>query len=152
VRNTVDVVITKATEADALLMSETLNATQVNLILSLGDDKSVQECVRRSVDGSPNAWSGRINGELVAMWGVYPLEETIGYPWMYSTAELGGRPKLALTIARRVVDEMLTVYPRLFGHVDKRFPASITFAQHLGFKVGEYTIDPFALSIERVAP
>jgi hypothetical protein len=145
-----DLRVSPATLEDAVEMAVTLNAAQTELILSLGD-KSVQECVKRSLNGSTHAWAGRVDGELVAMWGVYPLADGVGYPWMYSTERLHGVPKLTVSLARRVVDEMLTLYPRLFGVVDTRFEESVRFAKAVGFKVGEYVVEPPFVTIERTA-
>lgn len=142
--------IEKATAADAEAMAGMLNPFQAKLIIALGD-KTVQECVARSFGGSTAAWSGTVSGELVAMWGVYPLEGGCGYPWLYATPSIKNHPRAALVVAHYAIREMLALYPRLYGVVDSRFEESVRFARHLGFAVGTYPVDaPFA-SIEKVA-
>lgn len=140
--------ITGATEGDALIMAGNLNSAQSDLILSLGE-KTVSECVMRSLTGSSYAKSARIDGELVAMWGAYPLGGDVGYPWMYSTPDLRGVPRLTVTIAVRVVNEMHERFPRLYGCVDRRFEKSVRFAEYLGFKIEESTHDPMFYTIDR---
>jgi len=146
----VNIQIAAATQADAEEMARTLNPFQSRLIISMGD-KTLAECVARSFGGSTAMWAGRVNGELTAMWGVYPLEGGCGYPWLYSTSKISRYPRAALVIARHAIREMLAIYPRLYGVVDTRFDASVRFARHLGFAIGGYEVDaPFA-SIERTA-
>ena len=146
----VDVAIAVATPDDCALMAQSVNPFQRKLIIALGD-KTVQECMERSFGGSTAMWSARIGGQLVAMWGVYPLEGGCGYPWLYSTEALAQFPKLALEVGRIAIDEMLHLHPRLVGTVDTRFEASVRFAEHLGFTVGEYPAEPPFAVIERRA-
>ena len=145
-----DIQIASATQADAAEMARMLNPFQSRLIMAMGD-KTLADCVARSFGGSTAMWSGRVNGELTAMWGVYPLEGGCGYPWLYSTSKLSRYPRAALVIARHAIREMLAIYPRLYGVVDTRFDASVRFARHLGFSVGEHAVDPPFASIERRA-
>lgn len=142
--------ITAATPADAEWMASMLNPFQAKLIISLGD-KTVAECVARSFGGSTAAWAGRVNGELVALWGVYPLEGGCGYPWLYSTPNIARYPRAALVVAHHAVREMLAIHPRLYGVVDSTFEESVRFARHLGFTIGSYPADPPFLTIERTA-
>lgn len=145
-----DIRIEKATAADAESMAAMLNPSQAKLILALGD-KTIAECIERSFGGSTAAWSGRVNGELVAMWGVYPLEGGCGYPWLYATPRIMRTPRAAYVIAHHAISEMLAVYPRLYGVVDSRFAESVRFARHLGFTIGGYaTVSPPFLTIERM--
>lgn len=146
----VRVTIANATQDDAEAMAAMLNPFQVKLIIALGD-KTVLDCVNRSFGGSTAAWSGRVDNELVAMWGVYPLEGGCGYPWLYSTPRLMRLPKTAYVVAHHAIKEMLALYPRLFGVVDSRFPESVRFARHLGFSVGAYPTEPPFVAIERLA-
>lgn len=148
----VEVSVTIAVPEDAIEMAVRLNAAQADLILSLGD-KTVEECVFRSFDGSARSWSGRVNGDLVAMWGVYPLEPGMntGYPWLYSTSRLGETPKLTVEMARRVISDMHQLFPRLFGYVDASHPENVRFAEHLGFYVGGHHAIPPLVTIERTS-
>jgi len=143
--------IAKATAADAEALSSTLNPFQMKVILAMGD-KTVKECLARSFGGSTASWSGRVDGELVAMWGVYPLQGGCGFPWLYSSPRLAAYPRAALVIGHHAIREMLAIHPRLYGTVNSRFGESVRFARHLGFTIGGYPADPPLLTIERVSP
>jgi hypothetical protein len=143
-----NVLIAQATSADAAALIDRMNPFQAKLILALGD-KTIEECIERAFGGSTAIWAGRVDGELAAIWGVYPLEGGCGYPWLYSTAAIAKAPRRALLIGFDAVTQMNAIYPRLFGIVDSRFEASVNFAKHLGFTIGGYKMDPPFVSIER---
>jgi hypothetical protein len=143
-----NVLIAQATSADAAALIDRMNPFQAKLILALGD-KSVSECIERAFGGSTAIWAGKIDGDLAAIWGVYPLEGGCGYPWLYSTAALAKVPRRAIVVGRQAVAEMQTIYPRLFGVVDERFESSVNFVKHLGFTIGGYKVDPPFVTIER---
>ena len=141
--------VSLATREDAAAMVATMNAAQAEQIISLSE-MSLSECVEHSLLRSQSAWSGRVDGELVAMWGVSEIADGVGYPWMFSTESLRGVPKLTLGIAHRVIEEMLALYPRLYGSVGKQFQASVRFARHLGFTLAESSHDPAFYTIDLV--
>lgn len=126
--------ITAATQADAELMAATLNPFHSRCIVMLGKETPA-EAIARAFGGSTRMWAGRIDGELVALWGVYPLEGGCGYPWLFATPRIAKVPLAAYVVAHHAVKEMLAVHPRLYGALDGRFEASVRFARHLGFHV-----------------
>jgi hypothetical protein len=142
--------VTKATRADAYEMATKLQSEQADLIAAIGN-QTVSEAINRSLAGSHHAYAGRVNGELVALWGVFPLEGGAGYPWLYAEIGIAKSPRITYTMARRFIDEMLKEYPRLYGFVDSRFERSMTLAIHLGFTIGTYPANPPFLTIERTA-
>ena len=137
-----------ATQQDAELVERDMNPFQEKLILGLGDH-TTRECVSRAFGGSVRTWAGLVDGELVAVWGVYPLEGGCGYPWLFSLPAIAKHRKAALVIGRRAIGEMLAIFPRLFGLVDHRFEASVRYAKHLGFNIGQYPVEEPFVTIER---
>jgi len=141
-----NVQITTATQADAEEMASNLNPFQARCIV-MREKETPAQAISRAFGGSTRMWAGRVNGELVAIWGLYPLEGGSAYPWMFATPKISKVPRVAYVVALHAVREMLAICPRLYGTLDGRFEASIGFARRLGFHIedtaapGYYTIE-----------
>ncbi len=144
----VDLVISPATTEDAGLMARLLHPLVKGSIVALGEGTDY-ESITRALSRSKLAWSGRVDNELMAMWGAAEIDDDVAYPWLYVSERISEKPKLTLTVARRVIDEMLMTYPRLFGTVDKEFPASVRFAERLGFVVAPSEASDRLLTIDK---
>lgn len=94
----------------------------------------------RCVMISDKAWTVRMNGDMVCLFGVAPISliTGVGSPWMIATDDLEKYSFAFLGRCRQYVAEMLECYPTLINHVDARNEPSRLWLKWLGFKMQDY--------------
>lgn len=96
--------------------------------------------VAASVDCSAEVSAIRFDGELVGIYGVRPVAESIatgrtGVAWLLTTDTVDRYPVTFWRESRRVVQDMLSRWDVLVNAIDARYAAAIRWAARLGFSV-----------------
>lgn len=107
---------------------------------------SVREVLEDGLRVSRLAWTGRINDEVVCMFGVagYSLLSNKGAPWLVGSDKLSGSSKAFLRRCRKYAMQMLRAYPELENYVDARNETAIRWLHWLGFQFDEP--EPYGVS------
>ena len=95
------------------------------------------DVMRRGLRVSDKAWTGLIDDVPVCMFGVASagLLGGVGRPWMVGTDHLDRHALLFLKRCRKVVAEMVALFPILENYVDSRNVRAIMWLKWLGFKM-----------------
>ena len=72
-------------------------------------------------------------GEIVNVFGLASAQG-IGIPWMLASPDLIKYQKLLMQYSKRIIEEMLFLFPMLLNHVDSRNEVHIRWLKHMGFK------------------
>ena len=93
----------------------------------------------RCLFSSSNVWLGRADGKLVCVWGVIPpsLMSDRAYLWLWTSEAIQGNEFLFVRHSQRAVEEMLKLFPSLYGHVALGAESSKRWLRFLGAKFGE---------------
>jgi hypothetical protein len=107
-----------------------------------------RECAANAVLLSSHVRVFSVEDRAVAVFGVMPVSEGVGQPWVMCTEETFQYPRQMLREGRALVHNMLESYDVLCGCVDARNDALTKWLTMLGFKfaspepLGEFGI-PF---------
>lgn len=100
-----------------------------------------EEAVLGSMAVSDESFALRRGGELLAIYGVGPQQDTppgtLGNVWLMTTEAVERHRKDFLKAARPAVRVLLGHYPVLVGFVDTEHAETVRFARWLGFEVKE---------------
>lgn len=74
--------------------------------------------------------AGRIDGQLICLWGMIPasLLSDKAYIWSYAFPAVTKYPKTFLKVAKIIITQYLKAYPTLICHCTQK----ITFIKHIG--------------------
>ncbi len=113
------------------------------------------EAVRDSIECSNEAWTARVDGEVMAIFGImaHPtsaLLTPLAIPWMLTTAVVDRYPKLFWKYSRGAVHMMHRRYGTLINYVDTRHEQARRWLARLGFKI--YDPIPFGAAGELFHP
>ncbi len=83
---------------------------------------------------STEIWTGRIDGELVCVFGLIPptLISTQAYLWMHATERVAEHKFLFVRHSQRIVGQMLERYGTIVGHCVIGARSSIRWVRWLG--------------------
>lgn len=84
------------------------------------------------------AWTGLVDGEIVAMWGVGrsdELDDTVGVPWLLGTDLVEKHARRFLIHSRPLLEQVQERFPVLENHVDARNTVAIRWLRWLGFDI-----------------
>lgn len=97
--------------------------------------KNLAECARRTT----TVWAGYIDGDLVCIWGLVPptLLSNVAYLWMHATEKVGDHEFVFVRKSQRILEELLKVYPMIYGHCEAGADRSIRWLRWLGAKFGK---------------
>ncbi len=100
---------------------------------------SPREVMEDGLKYSRVAWTGRINDEVVCIFGVagHSLLSPKGAPWLVGSDKLEGSSKAFLRRCRKYAVKMLREYPVLENYVDARNETAIRWLKWLGFEFDE---------------
>lgn len=104
---------------------------------SISEDQS--ENLRRWLVNTTMMWCGRVNGEIVCVFGVVPptmLSDT-AYLWLWDTEKMQEHKFLFVRKSQIVIKELLTRWPKLVGMCRADAAASIRWMRWLGGETGE---------------
>jgi hypothetical protein len=95
--------------------------------------------LRWSLDNSALAWTGWVDGEPVAIWGVASvgLLSTQGAPWLLGTTALERHQIPFLRRNKAFIACMRAQFATLANHVDNRNTLSMRWLRWLGFEIEE---------------
>ena len=107
------------------------------------------EVLYRNLVASDRAWTGWIDGDIAAMWGVAPLAllSDTGAPWMIGGHGIDCHPVAFARQSRAVISEMQRGYEMLRGYVRASHERALAWARWLGFVV----LDPIEAGARRIA-
>ncbi len=130
--------IVRATVQDAIQITPNLRqADKLELEGVTGLDSGLSTLIHGVSFG--RAWVIK-EDKPVVLFGVMPLEKTIGIPWMVATDELIPNKRFILRHSRAYVDEMLKLYPGgLVNYIDCRNAVHIAYIKRLGFVIDGLT-------------
>lgn len=116
---------------------------KVRELISQAKKGKLSEYEERAFDACLTAttmtWSGCIDDKLICVWGLVPptLLSDSAYLWLYHTENVKNHEFLFIRYSQRAVEEMLTLYPTIRGHVLADASKSIRWLKWLGAKLGE---------------
>lgn len=95
--------------------------------------------VKTGLNLSTRSWAGVRDGAVVCVCGVAPVPEMprSGAVWLVSTYDLEDRPHEFLRHSKRVLREMISVFPHLWNFADARNVKALQWLQWLGFSIRE---------------
>ena len=96
-----------------------------------------QIAVAYSIAHAAPGWAVEKDGRPEAVFGVGPVTEELGRPWLVGTDEVAKHPVLFYRISRRIVDAMKARYEKLENWVDARNTLSIRWLKWAGFYIEE---------------
>lgn len=84
-----------------------------------------------------DAWTVRVRGKIMAMWGVVPVNLLGGevVPWLLTTYEVERHPREFMRAARAAVND-LKKFRLAHNRVDARYEKALRWAGRIGFEVG----------------
>ncbi len=98
---------------------------------------------------SGEMWTGWVDGELVAVWGLIPptLISNQAYLWMHATDAVKDHTFLFVRHSQRMVERMLKHYETIVGHCIAGASDSIRWVRWLGgeFSYPEGQVIPFTI-------
>ena len=88
---------------------------------------------------SSNVWKGYVGDKLACVWGVIPpsLMSDRAYLWLWTSKAVEGNEFIFIRQSQRAVEEMLKLYPTLYGHVALGAESSKRWLRFLGARFGE---------------
>lgn len=80
--------------------------------------------------------AGLVDGRVAALWGVIPpitlLAPAAGV-WLYTSTEVDKNPVAFMRYAKRLVPDLLRLYPRLETHLDPRYAVARRWVERMGW-------------------
>lgn len=108
-----------------------------------------EEALRDSLAGSEFARTAFVDGEPLAMFGVWAKGE-MAIPWLLTTDAVCRYPLSFWKASKAIVRELREAYPVLAQFIDVRHVSALSWARRLGFTVGEPR--PFGVEGRRFCP
>lgn len=101
-----------------------------------GSENGVWE---RYIAATSCAWVGLVDRKIACMWGVIPptLLSDQCYLWLSTTEVLKGNEFIFIRRSQRVVEDILSEYPEIIGHVIADQDRSVRWLKWLGAELGE---------------
>jgi hypothetical protein len=104
------------------------------------DGCSPVEAIIESWASSKETWTGRINGEVAAMFGValHPMGSTlapVGVAWALTTPVVDLYPVAFYRHSKRVVEGFAARHGMLINYVDARYGKAVAWLRRLGFVI-----------------
>lgn len=129
-----------ATLADAAALAPHVRPADAAEVLA-ATGRPTLEGVEDSLRTSEAAWALELDGELAALLGVAPGEDSLlagpsfHVAWMITAAAVDRHPAAFGRATRRIFRELLAVYPVLFQAIDARHLVALRWARWLGAEV-----------------
>jgi hypothetical protein len=133
-----DVLIRPTEPGDAARLFANLRASDLAECRAYGRSDiaaSIASCVDRSV----LCWTGLVDGELAAIFGVAPINALtgIGSPWMLGTPVLDRHQRILVRRTPEYIFRMLKAFPHLVNYVHAKNTTSVRWLRRLGFTLHE---------------
>ena len=127
---------TSPTKLDIESVARNMREADVREI-RVGTGRGPLEVLRESVEASSWCMAAIYRGVPVAIYGVCPLGDEVGQPWMLGTTKMEEFPRRLIVDGRLVVTRMHRDYKLLVNWVHCENTRSILWLRHLGFTVKE---------------
>jgi hypothetical protein len=124
-------------DAEALLANiRPQDVAECEALLGAG---KMAETLRESVRVSTMLWVGTADGEIVAIFGVAPIQgqKEKGVPWLMGTRLIDIHRRAFIRLNRPYIARMLATFPHLMNIVDARNTKSIAWLGRMGFVLHE---------------
>lgn len=108
--------------------------------------------ISRAIVMSSHVWTfARVaDNTPISIFGVAPMAEHIGSPWMLGTEELYDHPRDLVVLGRRYIQLMTGAYPVLINYVDARNEKSVRWLKRMGFQFGDpEPLGPYRIPFHR---
>lgn len=131
--------ITLAKPEDVMEMSQSIRQADRDELMAVAGVEA-EYALWRGLQHSTAAWTGRVNGTIICLFGVAPIEPMVarcGAPWLIGTTVLERHATTFLRHGRFYVAEMQRRYHHLHNFVDSRNTKAITWLRWLGFMIEE---------------
>lgn len=112
-------------------------------------DKTLRQCLRRSIE----VRCGMLDGSVACIWGLIPptLLSDRAYLWLLTTDIIAEHKFLFVRYSQRYIEEMLKVYPVIYGEVEPKNEKAKRWLKWLGATFGEPTNGLIPFQIKRKA-
>lgn len=120
---------------DAVALAEQLRpADRAEVAAALGGDHDLLAGIRACILASSLCWSAVSSGDhLIAVFGVAPLGDLAGSPWLLGTERLDHHAKSLMRLSPPCIVQMLQAFPHLVNFVHAENRKSIRWLSRLGF-------------------
>lgn len=129
-------VITEATLEDLEELAPILRQADREEI-EAATGKDVLDVLKSSLEFSTLAWAGRVNGELLCVFGVGSpsLASGIGIPWLLGSKAIDKYSRTFMRQTTPYMKRMKKLCPLMVNFVDARNTKSIEWLKRLGFTI-----------------
>jgi hypothetical protein len=130
--------IKKATFRDADELAPIMRKEDMAEVAA-ADGFTAQDALETALGMSKEAWTARVHGEVMAIFGVADMNVLTGYavPWALTSPVVDRYPKEFYYHSKRVVRIWRSRYAFLFNMIDARYEKALRWAKKIGFEVGE---------------
>lgn len=124
-----------ATHGHAYDITPRLRLADVDEIRALARDET--HAITLAIDNSPIAMTWLVNGVPACIFGVAAttLLDNSGRPWLVSSDSVPAYPMTFLRGCKRLLPEILAMYPHLENYVDSRYACAVQWLRWLGFTI-----------------
>jgi len=114
-------------------------------------DLELKPSLVRHLELSTTAWIGRIDGNIVCLWGLIPPSylSDEAYLWLNVTEEVARHRFLFVRYSQLEVEKMLEIYPRIVGYTEMANWRARRWLHWLGAVFGEPQDHRIPFVIER---
>jgi hypothetical protein len=131
-----DVFIVVSAWSDVVLIAGRMRQSDRDEIMA-SDGASPIEGLERGIDTSRLCHTVVFKGVPIAMFGVVPAEDGSGSLWLLGTDELDNLATCFGRTSRKIIRQLLEVYPHLFNYVDARNQKTIDWLTWCGAEFSE---------------
>ena len=129
----------RVTDDDIAELSRTMRPDDAREVLA-SHGLSPRRALELSVDSSTEAWATRIDGDLVAIWGVTEvptdamISPRVGSCWMLTSAAVERHKVGFWRACRATLPLLLERWDLLFNAIDARHTRAVRWGKRLGFQ------------------
>lgn len=130
------VIVKRATKEDLQYVIDNIRIADLEELES-ASGKPYQETLKTILDTCDDCWAGFVNGDLVAIFGIYVKSSLSGYgiPWLISTKNIENHAKTFLKYCKPVFKKMCKNIDVLVNYVHDRNKMAKTWLEWLGFEI-----------------
>lgn len=137
-------IVRRTREGDIEAVAANLRNADIEEIHGSTGHRDCLAVIQSGVETSVLLWTIEVDGEPAGLFGVTPVAENIGTPWMLGTPALERAPKQLTRLGRAYVHLMSDKYATLLNYVDARSLKSVYWLARLGFTVQKQT-EPYGV-------
>lgn len=128
-------ILVPAIDGHAYAIAPVLRCADLAEIHALARDET--HAIILSIRNSPIAMTWLVNGAPACIFGVAAtsLLDRTGRPWLVSSDDVPNYPTKFLRACKRILPELLAMFPHLENYVDGRYALAIRWLQWLGFTI-----------------